>query len=232
MRRASAKTRKCAICDADLGDADTYHGDSGTSYEGRALCEDCYCGDEACATAFYGEDSKPLRLSETKNETNGDFRLEWHATDAWRGYYGIKSSRYVLVDTEELLACQESQTMMVAFDKVVRELFQKHRIDYVRVFSRTSNVFCQNFYLFAKKSQAIHASVLVGLAKKKVDYDDPKWGRGILFDEAALDRLSALFPEESIKTDADAVKLVEKHGEKLIPELTSRLRGKHDRNGA
>jgi hypothetical protein len=45
--------------------------------------------------------------------------------------------------------------------------------------------------------------------KQEVDYDNPEWYRNIVFDEVALNRLAELFPEREIKTDYDAVELVE-----------------------
>ena len=66
----------------------------------------------------------------------------------------------------------------------------------------------------------------MAIAKKKVGYDNPKCGRGIIFDETTLTKLSALFPEENIKTDADVMELAEKQGEKLVQEVETRLRVK------
>ena len=40
---------------------------------------------------FYGRDDQPYFISLTRNETEGDFEVEWHSTDPWRGYYQIKA---------------------------------------------------------------------------------------------------------------------------------------------
>jgi hypothetical protein len=56
-----------------------------------------------------------------------------------------------------------------------------------------------------------------------VDYNNPKWHRNIIFDEQALSKLAELFPEEKIKTDHEAMKVVEKYGDEMIFELQKRL---------
>jgi hypothetical protein len=76
-----------------------------------------------------------------------------------------------LVNTAELLAYHESEKMLKSFDERVRELFDKHGIEYARVFARSSNVFYQNY---VRKDQALLASLLVAKAKSEVDYDNPK----------------------------------------------------------
>jgi hypothetical protein len=45
------------------------------------------------ATVFYGRDGTPYTISHTRNETEGDFRVKWHSTDPWRGYYETKSDK-------------------------------------------------------------------------------------------------------------------------------------------
>jgi len=135
-----------------------------------------------------------------------------------------KKRKISLINTAELLAYHESEKMLKEFDKRVRELFDKHNIDYARVFARSSNVFYQNFDLYVKKEQALIASLLVERAKAEVDYNNPKWYRNIIFDEEALNKLAELLPERQIKTDYDAAKLIEELGDDAINELRKRLR--------
>jgi hypothetical protein len=141
------------------------------------------------------------------------------AIDPLRGYYETESDNYALVNTAELLAYHESEKMLKSFDERVRELFDKHGMEYARVFARSSNVFYQNYDLYVRKDQALLASLLVAKAKSEVDYDNPKWYRNIVFDEFALKKLTELFPEREIKTDYDAVKLVEELGDNTFNEL-------------
>jgi len=217
---------KCTICDQRIRRSEAYFGDEGTFYEGKPLCETCYCEDEPAATVFYGRDDEPHIISYTRNETEGDFTVQWHSTDPWRGYYETKSERYSLVNTAELLAYHESEQMLKEFDDKVRELFDGSGIEYARVFARSSNVFYQNYDIYVKKDQALLAGLLVAKAKGEVDYDNPKWYRNIVFDNDALTKLAELFPERSIKTDHDAVKLIEELGDETLTELQKRLNAK------
>lgn len=175
---------------------------------------------------FYDRDEQPYIISNTRNETDGDFKARWHRTDPWRGYYKTESDIYTLVNTAELLAWHESERMLKDFDDRIRELFDEHDVEYARVFAKSSNVFYNNYDLYVKKDQALLGVLLVAKGKNEVDYDNPKWYRNIIFDESSLGKLADLFPEYGIKTDHDAVKLVEKLGEKVLKELEKRIKTK------
>ena len=187
------------------------------------MCETCYEEDEPCATVFYGNDETPYTISHARNETDGLFRVKWIPTDPWRGHYATESDEYSLVNTAELLAWHESEEMLANFDKRVRELYDEHGIDYARVFARSSNVFYQNYDLYAKKEQYLPAYLLANKAKSEVDYNNPKWYRGIVFDESSLAKLAELFPEKNIQTDYDAVRLIEQYGEDTVSEIQKRI---------
>jgi hypothetical protein len=128
------------------------------------------------------------------------------------------------VNTAELLAYHESESMLKDFDQRIRELFEENGIDYARVFARSSNVFFQNYDLYVRKDQSLFAELLVAKAKSAVDYDDPRWYRNIVFDETALNKLIELFPERKIKTDYDAANLVKDLGDDALTELQKRLK--------
>ena len=217
---------KCAICDKRIKKSEAYVGDEGTLYEGNPLCESCYYEDEPCATVIYVREDTPYIISDTRNETEGDFKVRWHSTDPWRGYYETSSEKYALVNTAELLAWHESEEMLKEFDGRIRELFDEQGVDYARAFARSSNLFYQNYDLYVKKDQALIAHLLVAKAKQEVNYDNPKWYRNIIFDDEALNKLVELFPEKNIQTDHDAVKLVEELGEEALTELQKRLKEK------
>jgi len=215
---------KCSICEERIKKAEAYFGDKSTFYENKPLCESCYYEDEPCATVFYKGDDQPYVISHTRNETDGDFSVEWHSTDPWRGYYETKSDKYSLVNTAELLAWHKSEKMLKDFDERIRELFDEHDIDYARVFARSSNVFYNNYDLYVKKDQEFLGRLLVAKAKAEVDYNNPKWYRNIIFDETVLEKLSELFPERKIETDHDAFELMEELGEGVIDELQKRMK--------
>jgi len=86
---------RCHVCEKNLRRSQAYFGDEGTPLEGKPLCEECYYDDEPCTTIFYGKDDTPYIISETRNETDGEFRVRWHSTDPWRGYYEPYSSQTV-----------------------------------------------------------------------------------------------------------------------------------------
>lgn len=213
---------KCSSCEGKI-EEEPFYGDENTFYEGKSLCEICYYEDEPCAVVLYNKDEERRIISGTRNETDGDFSVDWHSTDPWRGYYETKSENYSLVNTAELLSWHESEEMLKNFDDRIRAVFEEHEIDYVRVFARSSNVFYQNFDLYVKNDQALLGNLLVAKAKSEVDYDNPKWYKNILFDETSLNKLAELFPEYKIQTDHDASKLVNDYGENVLDELKKRL---------
>jgi hypothetical protein len=217
---------RCESCGERIRKDDAYHGDEGTFYSGKPLCETCYEEDEPCATVFYGRDDTPYVISHARNETDNDFRTKWISTDPWRGYFQSESDKYTLVNTAELLSYHESEEMLADFDKKIRRMFDEHDIDYARLFARSSNVFYQNYDLYVKKEHELPARLLVAKAKQEADYDNPEWRKGIIFDEHALNKLTELFPEEGIQTDYDAVRVVEKYGDEMVSELKKRM---HDR---
>ncbi len=220
---------KCSSCDSRINRYEACYGDAGTFYENKPLCETCYYESEPCATVFYIRDGEPHIISETRNETENQFRVKWISTDPWRGYFKTESEDYTIVNTAELLAYHESEEMLEKFDKRIRRLFDEHDIDYARVFARSSNVFYNNYDLYARKKHELPARILSAKAKQEADYGNPKWYRGILFDEEALSKLSELFPEEKIQTDNDAVKVVQRYGDNLIAELKKRMNEKNIR---
>jgi hypothetical protein len=97
------------------------------------------------------------------------------------------------------------------------------RLLMILVLSELLNVFYQNYDLYVGKEQELPASVLVAEAKREVDYDNADSYKGIVFDEETLGKLTKLFPEEEIRTEYDAVKVVEKYGDEMISELKKRM---------
>jgi hypothetical protein len=220
---------KCASCGYKIGkNDDSYVADEGTQYSGKPVCESCYEYDlsEPAVTVYYGKSDEPKIVGTVVNETDSDFRAYFKHTDPWRGYFQTEPDKYALVNTAELLAYHESEEMLARFDKRIRQLFDENDIDYARVFARSSNVFFQNYDLYVRKESYLPALLLVEQAKRECDYDNPKHYQNIVFDDEALGTLAKLFPEEKISTDYDAVKVVEKYGDDMIPELKRRLTDK------
>jgi len=215
---------RCTICNGNVKKAHLYNGDSGTAYEGKPLCDACYYENDPIAVVMYGSDEEQHMISSTRNETDGDFRVSWRSIDLWRGYYEVESEKYAMMNKADVLTGHESQTMLKSFDDRIRELYDERGVGYARALVRTSNVFCSQYDLFVEREQAALGAVLVGVAKAGVDYDNPRWQRNIIFDEAELREVARLFPERGIQTDHDVVRLVKDYGESLMDELDKRTK--------
>lgn len=215
---------RCTICNEAVKKAQLYHGDLGTDYEGKPLCPECYYEGEFAAVVMYGREEEPRVISSTRNDTDGEFRARWRSTDPWRGYYEVESDTYACVHQADSLHGHESQAMLKSFDSRIMELYDERGIDYARALARSSNVFYSQSSLFVRKEQAAPGAVLVGVVKAEVDFDNPRWQRNIIFDEATLGEVARLFPERGIQTDLDVVKLVKDYGEGLIDELDRRTK--------
>jgi len=127
-----------------------------------AICLGCMEQDEGMpiGTVIYSEDPDfPCTFGSYHDNTNGDFKGEWHSTDPWRGYYNIKPSD----DWEELhsdciLMSSKDSENLKEFDDALIEALDELDIKWARVISRTSNV-CSSGYDFfveaGKHDQAV-----------------------------------------------------------------------------
>ena len=177
---------ECKCCGESIRDPEqTYTGDEGTFYAGEPLCETCYYEDEPCATVHYSdggpescEPEYPYRISHTRNETEGDFEVEWHRTDPWRGYYEAKSDRYVQLADDCILSGSDDADELKKFDEKVRELLDKVGVRHARVFCRSSNVFSTGYDLYALKEDlgdpAKSAELYGNLILLKLKHRDPE----------------------------------------------------------
>ena len=96
---------QCVLCEDELPDRDRiYYADLDTEYEGKPLCESCYCEAEPAATLYYDDDETPCFITPVRNDTEGQFWVTWHSTDPWRGYYELHASDYSCVLTDALRA--------------------------------------------------------------------------------------------------------------------------------
>jgi hypothetical protein len=129
-----------------------------------------------------------------------------------------------MMNKADALTGHESQAMLKSFDDRIRELYDEHDVGYARALVHTSNVFCSQYDLFVEREQAALGAVIVGVAKAGVDYDNPRWQRNIIFDEATLGEVARLFPERGIQTDFDVVKLAKDYDEGLMDELDKRMK--------
>jgi len=217
------KTFKCASCEEPIKNQDSlFFGDVNTYYEGKPLCEVCYHEDEPVATIYYRGEEEPYHISLTRNETEGDFKAKWRSTDAWRGRYELESEKYQRIFSDAILSYHESEAMLKELNDKMMEAFSTNGIDFCRAFLRTSNVFCTDYDIWVRKEpdQILRAYLTLERIKQEVDYANPIYSTGILFDRETLGKLQNILGNKyQIKTDSDVMKLVEQKGEDLLEEI-------------
>jgi len=217
------KSYVCSCCERPIKNKDSlFFGDSNTYYEGKPLCEVCYHEDEPVATIYYRDEKEPYPISLTRNETEGDFKAKWHSTDAWRGHYELESEKYQRIFSDAILSYHESEAMLKELNDKMIETFSGNGIDFCRAFLRTSNVFCTDYDIWVKKepTQILSAYLILEGIKREVDYDNPIYSTGILFDRETLGKLQTILGDKyQMKTDSDVMNLIQKKGEGLLQEI-------------
>ena len=214
----------CSLCGKHIED-DVVYGDSFTFYEGKPLCSKCYYEDEPAATIYYGRSEEPCRISQTRNETDGEFWVEWSSSDLWRGRYVVKSNEYRKVFSDSILAYHESETMLKELNDMVVSSFEEMNLDYARSFARTSNVFCTDFDIWTKNDliQFIRGLITVESVKGTVDYYNPLYSTGIIFDREIMKTINEYFKgEKFLRSDAELLKLLQ-NNKNLFQEIIKKL---------
>jgi len=141
------------------------------------VCEDCkenlYTDDEPSATIFYNDDEEPCDICEYRDDTDGEFKVSWHSTDGWRGYYDVTpGEKWAKIHEDCILSYSQDAAQLKEFDEKFQECLQKMGIGYARAFSRTSNVFSSGYDFFVEKEKVLEAGALrVMLASR---YRDPE----------------------------------------------------------
>jgi len=225
----------CALCGEPIvpespGDR-PYTGDPGTAYEGQPICDTCYDEDtcEPAATIYYGANhDEPHLIGSCRNETEGDFKVKWHSTDPWRGYFECESDEYVEIFTDAILSGHESEEMLKKLYDRVLQRFDEEDIGFARVFCRSSNVFMTSLELWVKKDfvQLLKAHAIIAEAKGEVDYDNPLYSTGILFPRENLEKFKKLLGKRyEITTDKDLADLAAEKGDDLLKEVVEAAKG-------
>lgn len=91
------------------------------------------------------------------------------------------SDGLVRVFDDSILSYHESEQMLKALHDIALKAFDEFDIDYYRVFSRTSNVFCTNVDIYIEKTKEKLGNEIIETAKEYVNYDNPVFSTGILF---------------------------------------------------
>lgn len=213
----------CISCEEPIRKESTiYYGDPKTHYENKPLCETCYYEGDPVATIFYRNEEEPHFITHARNDTDGDFWAKWHSTDPWRGYFEMESERYVKVFSDAILSYHESEAMLKELNDLVIEKYMENEIDFARAFPRTSNVFSTGFEIWAGKEpiKMFKAYAILQTVKKQVNYDDPLYSTGIIFDRETLGKLqSVLGGKYKIEKDSDVLNLVQEKGDGLLEEI-------------
>ena len=100
------------------------------------------------------------------DDTDGDFVVEWHRTDPWRGYYEVEAAdknEWVKVHDDNILAGSADSEALAGFDKLVRAAMRQAGIRYVRVTAVSSNLFSVGYDLFVEADQAERVESLVNI---------------------------------------------------------------------
>jgi len=186
-------TEKCISCELTIDEIikeysedaveDGYHMEKGF------LCEPCaeYDLTESPLTVYHNSEDIPKRIGHYISDywlegEEAPFSFEWVPTDAWRGHYETKhSDGLVSIFDDSILSYHESEQMLKAMHDIALKAFHETGIDYYRVFSRTSNVFCTNMDIYIEKAKEKLGNEIIETAKKYVNYDNPVFSTGILF---------------------------------------------------
>jgi len=209
-------------CEKQMEDDEIYFGDEATHYERKPLCETCYYEDEPVATLYCGQQTEPYHISQARNDTCGEFRALWRSTDPWRGRYQLSSESYAMVFSDAILAYHESEAMLKELNDSVVERYSQADIDFYRAFLRTSNLFCTDYDIWVRKdpAQMLISHIILEKTKAEVDYNDPLYSTGILFDRETLGKLQSMLGKKyQIERDSDVMNLIEEKGEDLLNEI-------------
>jgi len=161
-----------------------------------------------------------------RNDTEGQFRVSWHSTDPWRGYYELHSSDYSCVLTDAILAWHESEAMLKELNDRLMRQFEEADVSYVRAFLRTSNVFSTGLDFWANNDplSLLPAYAIVQRTKQDVGYDDPVYKTGILIPRETLTQVQQLVGAKyEIETDQDLMRVAGERGDELMDDLRERL---------
>lgn len=230
----------CSCCEQAIEKGnDLFYGDPETHYEGKPLCEVCYYEDDPIATVYRRDDKEPYHISLTRNETEGDFKAKWRSTDAWRGRYELESEKYKQTFSDAILSYHESEAMLKELNDKAVEAFTTNGIDFYRAFLRTSNLFCTDYDIWVRNEpdQLLLSCLMLERIKVEVDYTNPIYSTGILFDRETFSRLQTILGDKyQFKSDSDVLQLMQERGDSVLEELTEYYRSNPgdrtgDRNG-
>ena len=164
------EAKLCICCGSAVGSNDVYPNENGEGF----LCESCWEHDrsEHVTTVRFSYDDDPLdfhTIGEYHNDTEGEFKVEWHSTDAWRGYSVIvPSEKWAKLHSDAGLMWSEDEKNLADFDKLMRAKFKKAGIEWARVISPTSNIFCCGYDFYVEADKLEQAEEMVELLRRQL----------------------------------------------------------------
>jgi hypothetical protein len=115
---------------------------------------------------FSESPEEPATIGRFHDDTEGAFRVVWHGTGGYRGYYQVFPSdpeEWTKVHADNILAYSEDAEHLASFDSLLREAMDRAGIPYVRVTARSSNVFSVGYDLFVDADWAEHVESLINM---------------------------------------------------------------------
>jgi hypothetical protein len=223
---------KCISCELTTDDIIKEYGEGaiedGYPLEKGFLCYSCaeYDLAEAPLAVYHNREDIPKRVGHYISDywlegEEAPFSFEWVPTDAWRGHYETKhNDGLVKVFDDAILSCHESEQMLKALHDIALKAFDETGIDYYRVFSRTSNVFCTNLDIYIEKAKEKLGNEIIDTTKKYVNYYNPVFSTGILFprDKPAKFELGNIEAVKKVKASEDVKQLVLEIGREVLKE--------------
>jgi hypothetical protein len=211
----------CAVCEGIS--EDIHYGGEGTDYEGDPVCEICYCEAEPLATlrinpspdASNADCEEHLTITSVYNEAVeggfGPWSVTWHRTDPWRGYYELESPEgWVHLQGDALLWGHSSEEMLVEFHRALVEGLRETNLVCAIATCRTSNVFSTavDWYVHIGEDEdatlrMARAVAVLAQAKLTVDYDNPAYKQGIIFDFESIQPQVEQLLGRPVETDMD-----------------------------
>jgi len=144
----------CVGCDKVMTEEESDRYGDYSDAEGRPVCYSCYEYDrcEAPATVvFSDEPNEPYSIGSYHDDTEGQFKLEYHRTDGWRGHYNVVPSEdWEELHSDAILAMSQDEKDLKDFDDLLLEALNDRGIRWARVITRTSNVFCCGYDFFVE----------------------------------------------------------------------------------
>lgn len=164
------EAKLCISCDGAIELGGGHDNANGEGF----VCDSCMDHDrsEHVTVVRFSYDDDPLdahTIGEYHNDTDGEFNVVWHRTDAWRGYTEIvPSEKWVKLHSDAGLMWSEDEKNLADFDKLVRAKFKKAGIEWARVISPTSNLFCCGYDLYVEADKLEEAEELVGNLREQL----------------------------------------------------------------